>query len=100
MGIDSPRPYSAIADGLLKTLGVDPVALTRKCADRNFYSSLGLGHGLFFDKETFGADKLVVAAGKFSWPQLLAQTPLSPKAQSDIARLEEADHRLLSRLVV
>ena len=91
MGIDSPRPYGAIADGLLKTLGVDPVALTRKCADRNFYSSLGLGHGLFFDKETFGADKLVVAAGKFSWPQLLAQTPLSPKAQSDIARLEEAD---------
>jgi spermidine dehydrogenase len=91
MGIDSPRPYSAVADGLLKTLGIDPVALTKKCADRNFYPSLGLGRGLFFDKETFGADQLVVAAGKFSWQRLLAQTPLSAKARSDIARIEEAD---------
>lgn len=91
MDIDSPRPYSAVADGLLKALGVDPVALTNKCADRAFYRSLGLGRGLFFDKETFGADKLVVAAGKFSWRKLLAQTPLSPQAQSDIARIEEAD---------
>ena len=91
MDIDSPRPYSAVADGLLKALGVDPVALTKKCADRDFYPSLGLGRGLFFDKETFGADKLVVAAGKFSWRQLLQQTPLSPQAQNDIARVEEAD---------
>ena len=29
-GIDSPTPYSATADGLLKSLGVDPVALTAK----------------------------------------------------------------------
>jgi spermidine dehydrogenase len=90
MDIDSPRPYSAVADGLLKALGVDPVALTKKCVDRDFYPSLGLGRGLFFDKETFGADKLVVAAGKFSWRQVLRQTPLSPQAQNDIARVEEA----------
>ena len=37
MDIDSPRPYSAVADGLLKALGIDPVALTKKCADRGFY---------------------------------------------------------------
>ncbi len=88
--IDSPRPYSAVADGLLKTLGIDPVALTKKCADRNFYSSLGLGRGLFFDRETFGADKLIVVAGGVSWSELLAASPLSPKARSDIARIEEA----------
>src|ERR1700676_4005056 len=39
--IDSPRPYSAVADGVLRTLGIDPVALTKKCADRDFYHSLG-----------------------------------------------------------
>ena len=91
MDIDSPRPYSAVADGLLKALGVDPVALTKKCADRDLYLSLGLGRGLFFDKETFGADKLVVAAGTSSWRQLLQPTPLSPRAQNDVARIEEAD---------
>jgi len=91
MDIDSPRPYSAVANSLLKALGVDPVALDKKCANHKFYSSLGLGRGLFFDKETFGADKLVAAVGKFSWPQLLAQTPLSPKARDDIAKIEEAD---------
>ena len=98
MGIDSPRPYSVVADGLLKALGVDPVALAKKCADRAFYPSLGLKRGLFFDRETFGADKLVVVTGKLSWPQLLAQTRLSPQAQSDIARIEEADIDYLSGL--
>jgi spermidine dehydrogenase len=88
--IDSPRPYSAVAGGLLKALGVDPIALTNKCVDRAFYRSLGLGRGVFFDRETFGGDKLIVTSGKFSWPRLLAQTPLSPQAQSDIARIEEA----------
>ena len=29
--IDSPRPYSAVADGLLKTLGIDPPALSKAC---------------------------------------------------------------------
>jgi spermidine dehydrogenase len=66
------------------------VALANKCADRDFYRSLGLGRGLFFDRETFGADKLLVAGGEASWTQLLAQSPLSPQAQSDIARIEEA----------
>jgi spermidine dehydrogenase len=89
-GIDSPRPYSAEADGLLKTLGIDPVALSAKCAHRDYYPSLDLGEGLFFDKDTFGADKLVVAFDRIS-PQLLSQTPLSAAAQADIARIEEAD---------
>jgi len=96
--IGSPRPYSAVADGLLRTLGIDPVALTKKCADRGFYSSLGLGRGVFLDKETFGADQLVVLDGKTSWQQLLAGSPLSPKVQSDIARIEEADIDYLAGL--
>ena len=88
--IDSPRPYSAVADGLLKTLGINPPALAKRCADSNFYQSLGLGRGLFFDKETFGADKLLVVSGGVSWTQMLAQSPLSPRVQNDIARIEEA----------
>ena len=87
--IDSPRPYSAVAEGLLRQLGIDPVALAKKCAHRDFYPSLGLARGVFFDKETFGADKLLVAGSGASWAQLLAPSPLSPQAQRDIARIEE-----------
>ena len=88
--IDSPKPYSAVADGLLKTLGIDPVALSEKCWRRDFYSSLGLRRGIFLDKETFSADHLVVVADGTSWAERLASSPLSPQAQADIARIEEA----------
>src|SRR5215470_10987191 len=37
LGIDSPRPYSVIAAGLLSKLGVDPVRLDAICSKRNFY---------------------------------------------------------------
>jgi hypothetical protein len=87
--IDSPRPYSAVADGVLKALGIDPVALTQKCADRDFYHSLGLRRGIFLDRKTFGADELIVVTDGSSWAQLLAQSPLSPAAQRDIARIEQ-----------
>jgi len=88
--IDSPKPYSAVADGLLKALGIDPVALSKKCWHRDFYASLGLRRGIFLDKETFGADHLIVAADGTSWARRLAQSPLSPQARKDIARIEEA----------
>jgi spermidine dehydrogenase len=88
--IDSPRPYSAVADGLIKALGIDPVAMARTYADRGFYQKLGLQRGIFLDKETFGADKLVVRRPGIAWAQLLADAPLSPNARRDIARIEEA----------
>jgi spermidine dehydrogenase len=89
LSIDSPRPYSAVADGLLKTLGIDPVALTKTCAHPNFYASLGLSRGVFFDRETFGADKLVVVPAGSKWNDVLAAAPLSPQARNDIVRIEE-----------
>ena len=88
--IDSPRPYGAVADGLLKALGIDPVALSKKCWHRDFYASHGLRRSIFLDKETFGADHLIVAADGTSWARRLAQSPLSPQVRKDIARIEEA----------
>ena len=86
LGIDSPRPYSAVAAGLLNALGVDPVALSARDADPGFYPSLGLGSGVFFDKETFGVDRLV--KGKASSPEFLEKAPLSEAARRDVRRLE------------
>jgi spermidine dehydrogenase len=88
LGIDSPRHYSPVAAGLLSALGIDSPALAARSTDRKFYLSLGLGSGVFFDKETFGVDRLV--KGKISSPEFLDRTPLSEAARRDIRRLETA----------
>jgi len=88
--IDSPYLYSAVADGLLKTLGVDPPALEKACNDPSIYA--GLEPSVFFDRETFGADQLVVGAPKSAaeWKAFLTQTPLSEKARASILRIQTA----------
>jgi spermidine dehydrogenase len=88
MLIDSPRPYAAVAAGLMKELGIDVDSL-KKLEHHSFYSDHGLQRGLFFDKETFGADKLVVGAGVIPAAKLLAGTPLSERARQDFVRLNE-----------
>ena len=94
--IDSPFPYSKVAGGLLTTLGVDPVALTRNCDRDQVYSSLGLRHGVFFDRETFGTDRLVAGAPaaesghEGSWSDFLRKAPLSDVVRADILRIETA----------
>jgi spermidine dehydrogenase len=55
-----------------------------------FYCEHGLGRGFFFDKETFGADKLVVGAGVVPATRLLSDAPLSQRARQDYARLTES----------
>lgn len=92
--IDSPYPYSPVADGLLKTLGIDPAALAKTCDHNEVYTSLGLGSGVFFDKQTFGTDAMVNGApnryfgAAGSWPAFLARTPLPAKVRADIERIE------------
>jgi spermidine dehydrogenase len=56
--IDSAGPYSALAQSLIKELGID-VTRWAQVVDPKVYGSLGLGRGFFFDKETFGADRLL-----------------------------------------
>ena len=57
--IDSPRPYAPVPQGLLTELGIDVPQLSRTVEHPKFYQSLGMHLGVFFDRETFGADKLV-----------------------------------------
>jgi spermidine dehydrogenase len=96
--IDSPRPYGVVATSLLRKLGVDPVKLDAACTKKDFYPSIGLGRGIFFDRETFGADKLVADVGAKPWAELLADAPLAPTVRADIARLYEGNEDYLPGL--
>jgi len=86
MMIESPRPYSPVAAGLIQELGIDVEALAQKAAHPQFYAQAGLREGVFFDRETFGTDKLV--AGKRSDPAVVAAYPVPPRVREDILRFE------------
>src|SRR5207245_684381 len=93
--IDSPAPYSGVARALIAELGV-VVSSWESMFERDLYARLGMGAAVFFDRETFGADRLLrVPAesgdpGGDPWPAFLAQSPLSEAARKDIARLVKA----------
>lgn len=97
VSIESPFPYSKEARGLLMELGIDPPALQKQYSGNAAFGALGFGY--FFDRETFGSERLVTnAPGGYygrqgtsgKWADFLARTPLSAQAQQDIARIQEA----------
>jgi len=105
--IESPWPYSAVAKALIEELGID-VPSYHKYVSKDLYRSLSLKPRIFFDKETFGTDKLVANAVHAGWDEsgindvggeaglreFLKEAPLSAKAKEDFHRLltEEKDY--------
>ena len=98
--IESPAPYSAAAKALIEELGIDVPSYPRY-VDKNLYRSLGMRPRIFFDKETFGTDKMVLnavhtggdesgindEAGEAGRQEFLKEAPLSVKAKQDFQRL-------------
>lgn len=94
--IAGPNLYSAQAKQLFKELGIE-VMRFEAYNDRRFYSRHGLGQAAFFDKETFGTDRLVRGYnGHLQAPtaDFLVGAPLSDAAKKDLVRLttEKVDY--------
>ena len=92
LNIEAPSQYSDQAMGLLREIGIDPDRYDEaRRADRGLYRSLDLGRGTFFDKETFGTDRLVTGRNRLPLSEFLAKTPLAEDAQRDILRLQDGE---------
>jgi spermidine dehydrogenase len=82
--IESPGSYSDVAKGLIKEIGITTERFY-KAYDQKLYAKMGTA--AFFDKETFGEDRLIAGMNRTPWPEFLVEAPLSDVAKQDIARV-------------
>src|SRR5262249_20366370 len=92
--IESPERYNQWALQVLSDLNVDLDRYVKTNArNEKLYSGLGMRNAYFFDKQTFGRDRLVVASAQTSGPgglfteEFLHGVPISARARRDLQRL-------------
>src|ERR1700677_5037947 len=92
--IEAPGNYSKQSIGLLKELGIE-VELFQKYYDQKFFGSEHLSEAVFFNKETFGADRLVRQKGLHYFGldfelENVSEMPIADAARNDLLRLQQA----------
>jgi spermidine dehydrogenase len=94
--LDGPDRFSKVAKGLLKDLQVD-ISRFETAYDREFNKRWGLGSGIYFDRKTYGVDK-VVSADISGWDVWLPMGKSQVSMKDAIPNMpisEEAKRQLL-----
>lgn len=105
---ESPQYYSDTAKQLLRDIGIDLTQL-QAGYDLDFFHRHGLGVGTFFDRATYGVDRLVrfdianlsnfyapLEDSSLTASQAVAQMPISNPARVELLRLLETRKDLLT----
>jgi hypothetical protein len=92
--IEAPGNYSKESIGLLQELGIE-VTRFYKYYDQKLFDSMHLTEAVFFDKETFGVDRLVPQKGLHYFGvdftlDNISQIPIAEQARKDLVRLQQA----------
>ncbi len=102
--IYADRNSTAVQREVYGDLGIDVARLAAQRVDPGFYFRLGMGQSVFFDRETFGADRLLRDPAPWTdftylyspnvppdsedrWRVFMAQAPLPEVAKRDLFRL-------------
>lgn len=85
--LQTPSYFSPLVNKVLEDVGID-LETFENWYDQAWHEERGLGEGIFFAKEVFGADALVVKTE--SAAEWVPNTPLNDKAKSDLIELIDA----------
>ncbi|MGI4799658.1 MAG: FAD-dependent oxidoreductase [Janthinobacterium lividum] len=97
-------PQTAAQKEVFGDLGIDVEQLVRTTMNTGFYRSHGMGQSVFFDKETFGVDRLLKDPANWTdftflyspnvpddaearWADFLRDAPLPERVRQDVYRL-------------
>ena len=86
INIENFDQYGRPARRLFRDLGID-AGRYGEFDNGDLYPSLGMRQGVFFGRETFGTDRLVVERDGEPWSEYFARTPLSEEARQSLVRL-------------
>ena len=95
--IETPFPYSFVAKSLIRELGIE-VSRYPEFVDRDLYRKHGLTRGIFFDRETWGEDRLLAGYRQRPWDEFFAESPAPEAVRRELVRIHATTEDFLPGL--